>query len=66
MNLKNKIFVLSIFIIFISICGIYAMQSHQNTDAIPVISNETDEFGCCSVVLQLDGNHIIMSYRRDG
>ena len=65
MNLKNKIFVLSIFIIFISICGIYAMQSHQNTDAIPVISNETDEFGCCSVVLQLDGNHTIMSYRRD-
>lgn len=65
MNLKNKIFVLSIFIILISICGIYSIQSHQNADALPVISNETDEFGCCSVILQLEDNHTIMSYRRD-
>jgi hypothetical protein len=27
--------------------------------------NETDESGCCSVVLQLEGNDTIMSYRRD-
>ena len=65
MNLKNKIFVLGIFIIFISICGIYSIQSHQNTDALPVILNESDESGCCSVVLQLEGNSTIMSYRRD-
>ena len=65
MNLKKKIFVLSIFIIFISICGIYSMNNPQNTDALPLILNETDESGCCSVVLQLDGNDTIMSYRRD-
>ena len=65
MNLNKKIFVLSIFIICISICGIYSIYTHQNIDALPVISNETDEFGCCSVVVQLDGNHTIMSYRRD-
>ena len=65
MNLSKKIFVLSVFIIFISVCGAYSAYSHQNTDAIPVISNETDAFGCCSVVIQLDGNNTLMSYRRD-
>lgn len=65
MKFDNKIFVLSIFIIFISICGVYATYDQQSGDAIPVISNETDSFGCCSIVWQLDGNHTIMSYRRD-
>lgn len=65
MNLGKKIFVLSIFIIFISVCGGYSAYTHQNTDAVPVISNETDAFGCCSVVIQLDGNNTLMSYRRD-
>ena len=41
------------------------MPSHQNADAMPVIFDENDEFGCCSVILQLDGNDSIMSYRRD-
>lgn len=65
MNLKKKIFVLGIFIIFISMCGVYSAHSHQNTDALPVILDETAESGCCSVVLQIDGNHSIISYRRD-
>lgn len=65
MSLKKKIFVLSIFIIFISACGVYSVQSHQNTDGMPVIFNETDESGCCSVILHLGENHTIMSYRRD-
>ena len=65
MNLKKKIFVLGIFIIFISICGIYAMNNPHNNDALPLLLNETDESGCCSVVLQLEGNDTIMSYRRD-
>ena len=65
MNLRKKIFVLSIFIFFISICGAYSTFNHQNIDAMPVVSNETDGFGCCSIVLQLEDNHTIMSYRRD-
>ena len=65
MNLKRKIFLLSIFIIFISVCGVYSAYDHQNNDIIPVISNQTDEFGCCSIVLQIDDNHTLMSYRRD-
>lgn len=65
MNFRKKIFVLSIFIIFIFLCGAYSAQYHQNTDAIPVVSNQTDEFGCCSIVWQMDGNDTIMSYRRD-
>ena len=65
MNFSKKIFVLSIFIIFISVCGAYSAYDHQTSDAVLVISNETDSFGCCSIVWQQDGNHTIMSYRRD-
>lgn len=65
MDLKKKIFVLGILVIFISICGSYSFHIPQNADAMQVISNETDESGCCSVVLQIDENHTIMSYRRD-
>lgn len=65
MNLSKKIFVLSIFIIFISMCGVYSTFNHQNNDAMSVISNSTDEFGCCSIVWQLEGNDTLMSYRRD-
>ncbi len=65
MKFNRKIFVLTIFIIFIFMCGAYFAHIHQNNTAIPVISNSTDEFGCCSVVLQLEGNNSIISYRRD-
>lgn len=65
MNLKKKIFVLSIFIFFISICGAYSSYYHQNDVSIHPISNETDSFGCCSIVLQMEGNDTLMSYRRD-
>lgn len=68
MNLRKKIFILSIIIIFISICGVYSAFNHQNNANIPVvddINNETDVFGCCSIVWQLDGNDTIFSYRRD-
>lgn len=65
MNLKKKIFVLSILIIFISMCGIYAMSNPHNIDAAPIIPDETDESGCCSVIAQLEDNNSILSYRRD-
>jgi hypothetical protein len=41
------------------------MSNPHNSDALPLLLNETDESGCCSVVLQLEGNDTIMSYRRD-
>ena len=65
MNLNRKFFVLGIFIIFISICCAYASFNNQNIDDMSVISNEPDGFGCCSIVLQLEGNDTIFSYRRD-
>ncbi len=68
MNLSKKIFILSIFIIFISICGVYSAFNHQNNDDILINSingNITDEIGCCSIVVQLEDNHTLMSYRRD-
>lgn len=68
MNLNKKIFILSIFIIFIFICGVYSASYQENTDNILVNyhnNNETDVFGCCSIVLQLEDNHTLMSYRRD-
>lgn len=65
MNLNKKIIALSIFIIFISMCAVYSTYTHENADAVPVVSNETDAFGCCSIIWQQDGNNTIMSFRRD-
>lgn len=68
MNLRNKIFLLGIFIIFISTIGVYSVSDYQNTDNIPVVfenNNESDMIGCCSIILQEDGNNTLMSYRRD-
>ena len=68
MNFNKKILLLIILISFISICGVYSLQYHQNTDNTPVNYsnlNETNGFGCCSIVWQLENNDTIMSYRRD-
>ena len=68
MNFKRKLIILSIIIFFISICGAYAIFDNQNTDntiANYIDTNETDDSGCCSVVLQLENNSSILSYRRD-
>lgn len=67
MNLKKKIIILSIFIFFISLCAVYSVYDGQNTDNLVVDlqeNNQTD-VGCCSVVLQLENNSSILSYRRD-
>ena len=68
MNFKKKVIILSIFVFFISICGVYSILDHQNTDNSIVNcldTNETDPSGCCSVVVQLENNSSILSYRRD-
>lgn len=68
MNFKRNIFILFIFLIVISLFGTYYAINYQNTDNAFVLAqnnNETDSFGCCSIILQLDGNDTLMSYRRD-
>lgn len=52
----------------ISLFGSYYAITYQNNDDALIMSqtgNDTDSFGCCSIVLQLDGNDTLMSYRRD-
>ena len=68
MSLKKKVIILSIFVFFISICGAYAILDFHNADNSIVNGldlNETDASGCCSVVVQLENNSSILSYRRD-
>lgn len=68
MNLAKKIFILSIFIIFISTIGVFSLSDYQNNTDMPIVlqnNNETDMLGCCSIILQEDGNNTLMSYRRD-
>lgn len=68
MNLKKHILILSIFIIFIFACGTFSASNFQNNAYLDVTSdysNQTDVFGCCSIIWQLEDNHTMMSYRRD-
>ena len=68
MNLNKKFLICGIAIILISIMGVYSAQYHQNTNDVSSIiesANGDDVFGCCSIVLQMDGNDSIMSFRRD-
>ena len=68
MKLKRIIFIVSIFLIFISIIGAYASSEDQSIDDVFNIlnnTNSTELTGCCSVVCQLDGNNSITSFRRD-
>ena len=65
MKLKKKIFLLCIFAIVICLGGVYSTNFHENTNAMPVVSNQTDGFGCCSIIIQLNDNESLLSYRRD-
>lgn len=65
MGFNKKILLFGILLIFISMCGAYYAHDYQNSIHNSNYSNQTDVFGCCSIVLQLDGNNTIMSYRRD-
>ena len=50
MKFKRKIFILGIFIILIAVFGTAYAVNHQNTIFIND-NNETDVFGCCSIIL---------------
>lgn len=65
MGFNKKIFLLSIFLLFISVCCVYSAVDNENIHNIGVVSNETDLFGCCSIVLQENGTDSILAYRRD-
>jgi hypothetical protein len=74
MKLNKRIFAIAIFTIFISIATVNfapnhlnsdLTNNHLNNDLTPILSNDTNNFGCCSIVMQLEGNDTLMSYRRD-
>ena len=65
MDLKNKLLIVGIIVIFISIIGACTAFNYQNINNPHGIADETDGFGCCSIILQENGSDSIMSFRRD-
>ena len=68
MNFKKVLLLLSFIVIFASIIGVSASSyQHDMNDYIYVLNNfnESELTGCCSVMLQIDENHSMMSFRRD-
>lgn len=68
MNLKKSMFVLGIIVLFVSMIAVSAEASQQNVHDIQEILDSTDASemtGCCSIVLQLEGNNSMMAFRRD-
>lgn len=68
MNLKRFFLITSVILILVSILAVSASDYHQDINEVKQILDNTDESeltGCCSVVLQLDGNNSILSFRRD-
>lgn len=65
---KKFILTLSIFLVFISLFGVYAAEYHHSiTEANEMIQdvNSSELTGCCSVVYQMNGTDSIISFRRD-
>ena len=69
MDLKKSVLIFSFIILFTSIIAVSANTDYTYTDhdiqSIMENYNESDMTGCCSIVLQLEGNNSIMSFRRD-
>lgn len=68
MDLKKIVLLLSIIVFFSSIIAVSATFTQSNVHDIQSIlqnNDETDMTGCCSIVLQQDGNNSIFSFRRD-
>ena len=65
---KRVIIILSAILLCISIIGVYASDFHYSINEVKLILDQSDESeltGCCSVILQQDGNDSIISFRRD-
>ena len=67
MKFNKKILVLVILAFFIFISAAFSAYNEQNTYNGNVIVDNTNstDIGCCSIVLQLEGNDTIFAYRRD-
>ena len=68
MDFKKTLLMLCIIVFFSSVIAVSANTSQDNVHDLQSIlenNNESDMTGCCSVVLQQDGNNSIMSFRRD-
>ncbi len=68
MKFKKGILLVSIVLMLISLFAVYASDIAENNSDIQLLLDNTDEsdlIGCCSVVLQMDGNESIISFRRD-
>ena len=68
MDLKRVILFISVILIFVSILGVCASDYQQNIDDIKLMLETTDASeltGCCSVVLQENGNNSMFAFRRD-
>ena len=68
MSLKNKIFIILLFLIFVSALGVYSANTQHDINEVKAILENTDSAdltGCCSVIAQLEGNNSMMSFRRD-
>ena len=68
MALKKIILLLSVTIMLVSILGVCASDYQYDMDELKAILDNTDEsemVGCCSVMLQLEGNNSIFAFRRD-
>ena len=68
MALKKIILLLSVTIILVSILGVCASDYQYDVNELKAILDNTDEsemVGCCSVMLQLEGNDSMFAFRRD-
>ena len=67
MDFKKTLFMLSIIVLFSSLIAVSAdnYYTYHDMEAILQDNDVDDMTGCCSVVLQEDGNNSIISFRRD-
>ena len=68
MDFKKTILILTLIVFFSSVIAVSANATEQNVHDIQSIlenNNASDLTGCCSIMLQQDGNNSIMSFRRD-
>lgn len=65
---KKIILLLSVTLMLVSIIGVCASDYQQDINELKAILANTDEsemVGCCSVMLQLEGNDSMFAFRRD-
>lgn len=64
MSFNKKILILLVFTFFF-ISGAYSAYNQHNINDVQDMIDDSDLMGCCSIVLQLEDNNTLFSYRRD-